>query len=105
MRRSSHALLDDRRATLPLGAACELPPDERADLEAAALRLGAQLRPLADADISLPHVAAVHRHAELDPDGALLVRPDGHVAWRQRAGVRPSAALLESILTEALAGA
>lgn len=104
-RRSSHTLLDDRRATLLLGAACEITPDERADLEAAALRLGAQLRPLADADISLAHVAAVHRHAELDPDGALLVRPDGHVAWRQRAGVRPSAALLESILTEALAGA
>ena len=104
-RRSSHTLLDDRRATLLLGAACELAPAERADLEAAAVHLAVQIRPLAEADLPLADHAAVHRHAELDRDGALLVRPDGHVAWRQRAGVRPSAALLESILTKALAGA
>ena len=104
-RRPSHALLDPARATFLLGTGCHLTPAERDALEAAAQDLGVQLRPLADIALSLARLDAVHRHAELDPDGALLIRPDAHVAWRQRAGVRPSAALLRSIVAEALAGA
>jgi len=38
----------------------------------------------------------------LDADGAVLVRPDGHVAWRSRAGVGDPAAVLAAALDAVL---
>lgn len=96
-RRSSLEFVDYRRFTLLLGAGCVVAPDERAGLDAVAARLGVEIRGLADARVAADQLDAVHRRAEIAADGALLIRPDGHVAWRQAAGVRPSAALLESI--------
>ena len=89
--RSSRELVDYAHFTLVLGSRCAALTDERAALDAAAARLGVQLH-------GLPDDPDVHRHAEIEPDGALLVRPDGHVAWRQSAGVRPNAALLDAIV-------
>jgi 2-polyprenyl-6-methoxyphenol hydroxylase-like FAD-dependent oxidoreductase len=34
----------------------------------------------------------------VEPDGAVLVRPDGHVAWRQRSGVRDTDRAIEGAL-------
>jgi putative polyketide hydroxylase len=39
----------------------------------------------------------------LDPDGALLVRPDGFVAWRSPAAVADPAAELDRVLRAVLA--
>lgn len=89
--RSSRELVDYAHFTLVLGSGCAAAADERAGLDAAAARLGVRLH-------GLPDDPDVHRHAELAPDGALLIRPDGHVAWRQPAGVRPTAALLDAIV-------
>lgn len=38
----------------------------------------------------------------LDPDGAVLVRPDGFIAWRSRAGADDPAAVLDSALARLL---
>lgn len=99
-RRSSHELVAYTHSTLLLGAACVVPPDERAALDDVAAGHAVQIRSLADEGIT--RAAAAHDHAEIADDGALLIRPDGHVAWRQRAGVRPSAALLRSIVERTL---
>ena len=34
----------------------------------------------------------------IEPDGAVLVRPDGHVAWRSRSGAARPGHALESAL-------
>lgn len=99
-RRSSRELVDYAHFTLVLGCECGARPDDA--LADAAARLGVRLCPLADARIPTGCEAEVHRHAEISPSGALLLRPDGHVAWRQRADVRPTAALLESIAGQLL---
>ena len=99
-RRPSHEVLTYTHATLLLGGACVVAPDEREALERVAADNAVQIRSLADMDIPPGCEAAAHRHAEIAADGALLIRPDGHVAWRQPAGVRPSAALLRSIVEQ-----
>lgn len=38
----------------------------------------------------------------VDPDGAVLVRPDGHVAWRQRTGVSEPERAMEAALRKIL---
>ncbi|MFO0590674.1 MAG: FAD-dependent monooxygenase [Polyangiaceae bacterium] len=98
-KRSSHAAIDYRASTLLLGASVErLPADAEAlrDLEATR---GVRLFDLA-ADAPLCHRAAVHAMAQIEPDGALLIRPDGHVAWRMQRGVTLSMALVASILDQ-----
>ncbi len=94
--RSSHTLIDYRAPTLVLGASLAEDPA----LTAAAKELGVRLASLGDEAIPLACRGAVHAYAQLAADGALLVRPDGHVAWRQSQGVTPSAALLRSIVRE-----
>jgi 2,4-dichlorophenol 6-monooxygenase len=96
-RRSSRELVSFTHSTLVLGADCEVADAE--GLAGACARLGARVRSLADVPPGCRD--AVHQHAEIAGDGALLIRPDGHVAWRQRGGVRPSAAFLESIVEQA----
>jgi 2,4-dichlorophenol 6-monooxygenase len=99
--RSSLQFVDYAHSTWLLGAACEVAAGERAELERACARLGVRIRTLAE-DVPPGCEGAAHRQAELDRDGALMIRPDGHVAWRQRSGVRPRAALLESIVQQTL---
>jgi putative polyketide hydroxylase len=38
----------------------------------------------------------------VDSDGAVLVRPDGHVAWRSRSGVANPAETLRTALDQVL---
>lgn len=99
-RRSSHTLVDYARSTLLLGAGVEVPASGRDALHEAAARLGVALASLGDPVIPACQRAAVHTFCELEPGGALLIRPDGHVAWRQQRGVRLSAELLASIVDE-----
>jgi 2,4-dichlorophenol 6-monooxygenase len=40
--------------------------------------------------------------SEIDPDGAILVRPDAMVAWRSRIGSKDSAATLRSVMQRVL---
>ncbi len=95
--RSSHLLVDYGCATLVLGA--ELDP-------AAVGRLppGLRLRSLGDIGAPASYTAAVHRYCQIEPDGALLLRPDGHVAWRQQRGVRPGEELVRSVLEQTRMG-
>jgi len=97
---SSHQLLDPRRSTLIVGSALNVSPTPRAALEAVCERLGIQIRSLAEAPVSLACREMVHARAQIALDGALLVRPDGHVAWRQASGVELSAGLVESLFEQ-----
>ncbi len=91
--RSSHSLLDYHRLTLILGAA--LQPSEELD---GLVRVFS----LKDASIPLCFREAAHTFCQIKADGALLVRPDGHVAFRQRRGVVLSKAFVSSILEQVL---
>lgn len=98
--RGTRSIVDYRTSTLLLGAAVATLPADGAAL--AQLESSHGVRPfwLAHADIPLCHRAAVHEFLQLGADGALLIRPDGHVAWRQRRGVVLSVALVDSIVRQ-----
>lgn len=98
--RSSRALLDYRVSTLILGASVERVPEDAEALAALESTHAVRVVDLAKADLPPSHRAAVHAMAQLDLDGALLVRPDGHVAWRQQRGVTLSTELVASILDQ-----
>ncbi|MBI5518178.1 MAG: FAD-dependent monooxygenase [Deltaproteobacteria bacterium] len=93
---SSHALLSYARSTLLVGA--EVPEASASD-ENRQLR-GVSVVRLCPPRVPLSLVHAAHTRCGIARDGALLLRPDGHVAWRQREGVTLSEALLQSILEE-----
>lgn len=97
---SSHTLLDPRRSTLILGARLTVPDAEQTLMAEVTARLRVQLRFLAAPELPPACLGLVHTRCEIEPDGALMVRPDGHVGWRQRTGVTLSAALLTSILEQ-----
>lgn len=94
--RSSHALLDYRASTLVVGEALAVDPS----LHVLAGELGVRIVSLGDTSIAPATCGAAHTFAQLAPDGALLVRPDAHVAWRQSQGVTLTASLLRSIVHE-----
>lgn len=94
--RSSHTLVDYRGSTLVHGAG--ITPD--AALGDVAASLGVRLVSLGDASIPLACRGAMHTYSQIKNDGALLVRPDGHVAWRQPRGVALTEELLRSIVRE-----
>ncbi len=98
--RSSHELFDYGRSTLLLGDSVRRVEAGSAALDEVAERLGLRLVSLAGVGVPLAHQAAVHTHCEITAEGALLIRPDGHVAWRQARRVILSPALLESIVSE-----
>ena len=94
--RSSHDLLRGGWSTLILGEAVAGDPSA---LEALCASHRLALRRL-DPDPACR--ALTYRRCEIQADGALLVRPDGHVAWREPSGVRLSEALIRSILAQCL---
>lgn len=98
--RSSREVVDYRASTLLLGESVETAPADVAALEHLASTHGVRLFRLAAADLPVSHRAAVHAMAQIEPDGALLVRPDGHVAWRQRRGVTLAMDLVASIVDQ-----
>ncbi|WP_437591988.1 FAD-dependent monooxygenase [Sorangium sp. So ce1000] len=98
--RGSRAMIDYRASILLLGAAVEALPADLEALEHVEARHGVRLFRLASADIPACHRAAVHALAQIEQDGALLIRPDGHVAWRQQRSVTLSAALIASIVEQ-----
>ncbi|MEL6342456.1 MAG: FAD-dependent monooxygenase [Myxococcota bacterium] len=92
--RSSHALLRPGWSSLILG---EMVPGDPAALEAFCVAHRLELHRLTPAPACREWA---HRQCEIERDGALLVRPDGHVAWRERSDVLLSKALLRSILEQ-----
>lgn len=98
--RSSRSVLDYRVSTLLLGASVKPLPEDAEALARIESTHAVRVVDFAKADLPPSHRAAVHAMAQLDLDGALLIRPDGHVAWRQRGGVTLSMALVESILDQ-----
>ncbi len=96
-KRSSHELVDLARATLVLGA----------DLDPTALGpVPPQLRAVSLSALGVPlsGLADLHAACQIAPTGALLLRPDGHVAWRQQAGVCPSVSMPDAILRQTRLG-
>jgi hypothetical protein len=57
----------------------------------------------ADADVGDPEGQWAAAYS-VDSDGAVLVRPDGHVAWRQRSGVADPAQAIAGALRAMLLG-
>ncbi len=96
-RRSSHTLIDYRASTLVLGAGIS----HDSALGEVAASLGVRVASLGDESVPLACRGAAHTFSQIDPDGAFLVRPDGHIAWRQQRGVALTEALLRSIVSEA----
>lgn len=97
---SSHALVHKERSTLICGERVNPTATTKESLETMAANLRIDLVSLAMEAIPLAYRDAVHTRSQIDADGALFVRPDGHVAWRQRKGVILSEALLRSIVQE-----
>jgi 2,4-dichlorophenol 6-monooxygenase len=98
--RSSHTLIDYAGATLILGEALAAP----SGLDGLCSRARLQIRSLVEGHAPLSYRAALHAFCQIERDGALLLRPDGHVAWRQVRGVVLSEGLLASMLEETLLG-
>ena len=94
--RSSHDLLRPGWSTLILGGEA---PGDPAALERLCAAHRVALRRLDPAPAARE---LAHRRCEIEGDGALLVRPDGHVAWREQRGVRLSEALVRSVLAQCL---
>lgn len=102
--RSSRSFVDYRVSVLLLGEAVASSPEESEALSMLELRYGVRLVRLSDAEIPLCYRAAVHALAQIEADGALLIRPDGHVAFRQSRGVSLSAAFVASIVEQVYGG-
>lgn len=100
-KQSSHTLLHAQRSTLICGSNVRVVASDLESMRPAAADLGIELVSLAMEAIPLAYRAAVHTRCQIEADGALLVRPDGHVAWRQCKGVELSDVLLRSIFHEA----
>lgn len=98
--RSSRGMIDYRASTLLLGERVQALPADAEALKELEARHGVRLFELASADVPPCHRAAVHAMAQIEPDGALLIRPDGHVAWRQSRGVTLSMPLVASIVDQ-----
>lgn len=97
---STRSIIDYRASTLLLGEAVATLPTDLSTLEPHAARHEVRLFRLAQAEIPLCHRAVVHAFLQIESDGALLLRPDGHVAWRQRRGVTLSVELLTSLVNQ-----
>lgn len=102
--RGSRSVIDYRASILLLGAAVEALSAEVEALERVESRYGVRLFRLGTAEIPDCYRAAVHTMAQIEPDGALLIRPDGHVAWRQQRGVTLSVGLVASIVEQVYGG-
>ena len=98
--RSSRSVIDYRVSMLLLGDAVPTAPEERAALEGSEARHGVRIVRLASLEVPPCYRAAVHTLTQIEHDGALLIRPDGHVAWRQARGVNLSDALIDSIVEQ-----
>ena len=85
-------------STLLLGTALPV-PDDRA-FQAACVAHRVKVRSLGEAEVELACRGLALERCELEPTGALLIRPDDHVAWRQRAWVEPTAALVSSVVQQ-----
>jgi 2,4-dichlorophenol 6-monooxygenase len=103
--RSTHDLIRPGRFLLLAG------PDGRAWCEAAGVageRLGVELDAYcvdgSGGELADP-AGGWRRHRETGDDGAVLVRPDGHVAWRSHAAAADPVAALHDALASVLARA
>lgn len=94
---SVRSVIDYKSSTIILGESFGQNTGELAATSALAATLNVRLFLLSQADIPLCHRAAVHTFLQIAPDGALLIRPDGHVAYRQQRGVVPSEHWLRSL--------
>lgn len=97
---SSLEWVDYSYSTLVLGAGCELTPSEGQQLRDAARPLGVRVVWAGDSPVALSCRAQVHQFAQIQTDGALMIRQDGYVSWRQQGGVKPSLALIQSIIQQ-----
>jgi 2,4-dichlorophenol 6-monooxygenase len=95
---SSHDLLDYSRYTL-LAAKAGAWMDA---LEVLAAGLESEVRAIAmdEIDADAESVGRLRAVCELGTGGALLIRPDGHVAWRHRGGSSDPSEILKQALEE-----
>ena len=97
---SVRSAIDYKTSTLLLGESFGKLPDDLTHLVEQQTPRSVRLFLLSQTDIPLCHRAAVHTFLQIEPDGAILIRPDGHVAYRQQRGVLPSLPWLRSLLLQ-----
>lgn len=97
---SVRSAIDYKTSTLLLGESFGKLPDALTHLVEQQTPRSVRLFLLSQTDIPLCHRAAVHTFLQIEPDGAILIRPDGHVAYRQQRGVLPSLPWLRSLLLQ-----
>ena len=97
---SSLEWVDYSYTTLVLGEACGLSLAEMTDLRETVRPLGVRVIGAGDTPVPPSYGAQVHQLAQIEADGALMIRPDGYVSWRQKRGVKPTAALVQSIMEQ-----